>query len=140
MSTGFNTGPFPADSGGGLFILIFTILGVLIGAFILFMIVKSLMQWSANNASPIESMSCKVVAKRMHVSGRAGDSGTNTRYYATFEFEDRRRLELSVGRDQFGYMVEGDQGILTYQGTRFQGFNRNLSIHHKGGTVHDTSI
>ncbi|MDD9270683.1 DUF2500 domain-containing protein [Paenibacillus sp. GCM10023248] len=127
MSTGLNSGPFPTDGTGGLFILIFTILCVLIGGFIIVLIIKSVLQWSANNASPIESLSCKVVARRMHVSGGSGDSSTNTRYYATFEFEDRRRLELRVGRDQFGYIVEGDQGILMYQGTRFKSFTRNLS-------------
>lgn len=89
------------------------------------------MQWSANNASPIESMSCKVAAKRMHVSGGGGDSSANTRYYATFEFQARKRLELRVGRDQFGYIVEGDQGILTYQGTRFKEFTRNYLTHPK---------
>jgi hypothetical protein len=127
MSTGFNTGPFPNESHGNLFFLIFTILAVLIISFILFMVVKGLMTWSANNASPIQSRSCKVVAKRMQVSGGSGDSSASTSYYATFEFEDRSRLELRVGRQQFGYIVEGDQGILTYQGTRFKEFSRTLS-------------
>lgn len=128
MSTGFNTGPFPNQNGGDLFILIFTIMAVLIGGFILFMIIKGFLTWSSNNASPIQNLVCKVVAKRMQVSGGSGDSSSNTSYYATFEFEDRRRLELRVGRDQFGYIVEGDEGILTYQGTRFKGFSRQLSF------------
>jgi hypothetical protein len=62
----------------------------------------------------------------MHVSGGSGDSSASTSYYATFEFEDRNRLELGVGREQFGYIVEGDQGTLTYQGTRFKDFSRPL--------------
>lgn len=128
MSTGFNTGPFPNQSSGDLFMLIFTIVAVLIGGFILFVIIKGFITWSANNASPIQNLTCKVVAKRMQVSGGSGDSSANTSYYATFEFEDRQRLELRVGRDQFGYIVEGDQGILTYQGTRFKGFSRHLSF------------
>ncbi|MDQ0872462.1 putative alpha/beta hydrolase family protein [Paenibacillus sp. V4I3] len=126
MSSGFNMGPFPGGSGGNLFLIIFTSVFVLvIGTFII-LIIKSLRTWSSNNASPIQSRNSKVVAKRMHVSGGSGDSSTSTSYYATFEFEDRSRLELWVGREQFGYIVEGDQGTLTYQGTRFKEFFRPL--------------
>ncbi|NOU72589.1 DUF2500 family protein [Paenibacillus sp. LMG 31458] len=126
MSSGFNMGPFPGGNGGDLFLIIFTsVLVLIIGTFII-LIIKSLMAWSSNNASPIQSLDCKVVAKRMHVSGGSGDSSASTSYYATFEFEDRRRLELRVGREQFGYIVEGDQGTLTYQGTRFKEFSRPL--------------
>lgn len=125
---GFNTEDFPSHSNGDLFMIIFTIMAVLIGGFILFSIVKGFISWSSNNASPIHNLTCKVVAKRMQVSGGSGDSSANTSYYATFEFEDRERLELRVGRDQFGYIVEGDQGILTYQGSRFKGFSRQLSF------------
>lgn len=126
MSSGFNIGPFSGGSGGNLFLIIFMCVFVLvIGTFII-LIIKSLMTWSSNNASPIQSRNCKVVAKRMHVSGGSGDSSASTSYYATFEFEDRSRLELRVGREQFGYIVEGDQGTLTYQGTRFKEFSRPL--------------
>lgn len=129
MSSRFNMGPFPGGNGGDLFQIIFTcVLVLVIGTFITFiiLIIRSLMTWSSNNASPIQSLNCKVVAKRMHVSGGSGDSSTSTSYYATFEFEDRSRLELEVGREQFGYIVEGDQGTLTYQGTRFKEFSRPL--------------
>ncbi|SDO02590.1 Protein of unknown function [Paenibacillus sp. yr247] len=127
MSTGLSTGPFPIESHGNLFLLLFTIFAVLIIGFILFILIKGFMLWSSNNASPIQSRKCKVVAKKMQVSGGSGASSASTSYYATFEFEDRSRLELRVGQQQFGYIVESDQGILTYQGTRFKEFVRPLS-------------
>ncbi|TXK83912.1 DUF2500 domain-containing protein [Paenibacillus sp. N3.4] len=124
MSTGFNTNPF---SGGLLFGTIFTIIFLFIIGFILFMIIKGLITWSSNNASPIQSRNCKVVTKRMKVSGGSGESSSSSSYYITFEFEDRSRLELRVSNDQFGYIVEGDEGTLTNQGTRFKQFNRIIS-------------
>lgn len=37
-------------------------------------------------------------------------------------------MELWIGRQQFGYMVEGDIGNLTFQGTRFKEFERKKAI------------
>jgi len=33
-------------------------------------------------------------------------------------------MELEIPRDEFGYLVEGDKGKLTFQGTRFLDFER----------------
>lgn len=126
MPTGFNMESFPGGNGGKIFLVIFMIIFILAIGFIAFTIIKGLITWSSNNASPIQSHHCKIVAKRMQVSGGSGDSSASTSYYATFEFEDRSRLELRVGRQQFGYIVEGDKGTLTYQGTRFKEFSRPL--------------
>jgi hypothetical protein len=35
-------------------------------------------------------------------------------------------MELEIPHSQFGYLVEGDQGQLTFQGTRFLNFERTL--------------
>lgn len=44
-----------------------------------------------------------------------------------FEMENGSRVELAI-RDPavFGTIVEGDQGILSYQGKRFVGFQRDV--------------
>ena len=35
------------------------------------------------------------------------------------------RMELLIPSTQFGYLAEGDTGRLSFQGTRFLGFERN---------------
>ncbi|MBW4083991.1 DUF2500 domain-containing protein [Paenibacillus sp. S150] len=45
-------------------------------------------------------------------------------FYVTFEFQDGSRAELMVPDREFGLIVEGDKGRLSYQGTRFKGFVR----------------
>ncbi|NQX67875.1 DUF2500 domain-containing protein [Paenibacillus alba] len=112
--------------GSNIFFTVFILIFVLVIGGFIFIIIKSLSTWVSNNASPLQNRTCKVVAKRMQVSRGSGDSTSSTSYYATFEFEDRSRLELYIGRQQFGYIVEGDLGTLSYQGTRYKAFSRLL--------------
>lgn len=92
--------------------------------------------WIRNNRSPVQTMNARVVSKRMKVSGhgmhtagnnasmRAMGSPTYTRYFATFEMDNGRRMELNVKDSEYGMLAEGDQGRLSFQGTRYLGFER----------------
>ena len=75
-----------------------------------------------NDRFPQLTMPASVVAKRTYV--RLDDGESFTFYYATFQFENGKRLELTIPRNQIGYLIEGDQGHLTFQGSRFLGFER----------------
>ena len=102
--------------------LMFTVVFIVI-------LVKILGQWHNNNQSPRLTVEATVVAKRGHTThhhdaGNIHHSHSSTTYYVTFQFESGDRLELHVPHSQFGYLVEGDRGELTFQGTRFLGFER----------------
>ena len=73
-----------------------------------------------NDNSPRLTCEATVVTKRTKVMG----DHSRTTYFATFQFESGDRLELEIPRDRFGYLVEGDNGKLTFQGTRFLDFQR----------------
>ena len=49
----------------------------------------------------------------------------STSYYVTFEVKSGDRMELAVTGKEYGQMVEGDVGELSFQGTRFLGFDRS---------------
>lgn len=51
-------------------------------------------------------------------------SHSSTTYYVTFEVESGDRLEFAISGSEYGQLVEGDQGKLSFQGTRYQGFAR----------------
>ena len=51
-------------------------------------------------------------------------STISTSYYATFQVESGDRMELSVTGTEYGLLAEGDRGKLTFQGTRYLGFER----------------
>lgn len=117
---------------GGGFGIIFTIMFVIILGVFVVAFVRGIGQWSKNNASPRLTVDATVVAKRAQVSHDTHhDTGTgaahhhsSTSYYATFQVESGDRMELHVRSIEYGMLVEGDFGKLTFQGTRYLGFER----------------
>ncbi len=92
----------------------------------LHMVVTGSAQWMRNNRSPVTTTPAVVVTKRGHTWGGTGDSSASTSYYVTFEVEGRTRIELGVSGTEYGQIAEGDRGVLTYQGTRYKGFQRSM--------------
>lgn len=110
-------------------IAFFMILGVFVVTF-----VKGIMQWNKNNHSPRLTVNARVVTKRTNVShhhhhgagAHVGHSSSSTTYYVTFEVESGDRMELRVQGYDFAMLVEGDEGKLSFQGTRYLGFERGM--------------
>ncbi len=110
------------------FVLLFGGTVLLVVAVVVTMATRGAAQWSRNNATPVSTVRSRVVAKRGDTWGGAGDSSASTTHYATFELEGGDRVELQVPHRDFGLLAEGDQGRLTYQGTRFKGFERERQL------------
>ena len=51
-------------------------------------------------------------------------SSTYTNYFVTLELENGSRVELGVKDPEYGMLAEGDQGVLSFQGTRYLGFEQ----------------
>ena len=120
FSTGFNI--------MGIFVMLMFV--VVFGLFIV-VAVKGISQWNKNNHSPRLTVPATVVAKRTNVSHHHHHGGTgmhhtthSTTYYVTFQVESGDRMELHVAGHEFGMLIEGDRGNLTFQGTRYLGFER----------------
>ena len=103
---------------------------VVFGLFIV-VAVKGISQWNKNNHSPRLTVPATIVAKRTNVSHHHHHGGTgmhhtthSTTYYVTFQVESGDRMELHVAGHEFGMLIEGDRGNLTFQGTRYLGFER----------------
>ena len=93
--------------------------------------IRSMKEWNKNNHSPRLTVPVIVVTKRTDVSRRRhrGANGhhhhhTSTTYYATFEVESGDRMELQLEGFEYGLLVEGDKVKLSFQGTRYLGFER----------------
>ncbi|QAY65513.1 DUF2500 domain-containing protein [Paenibacillus protaetiae] len=122
---GFSNGFF-----GGIppvFIFFFVLIFVLVIGTIIFALVRGIGTWASNNAANVETQNCKVVSKRTEVRGDHDNFRANTNYYVTFELYNGTRVELPVSGPDFGVMVEGDYGTVTYQGTRFKQFTRQIT-------------
>jgi len=118
------------DSINFLYMSMFAIMFSLIFGIFCFIIIKNIATWNKNNHSPLLSVPAAIISKRMNISHHQ-HAGTNmpmtssTTYYIAFQFDTSSRLELVVPGDQYGYLAEGDRGILTFQGTRYIGFQQN---------------
>ena len=125
MAFGYNT----FRTVFSLFGIIWLIMFVLIISVFVIIFFKIIKQWNKNNHSPRLSVPATVVAKRIDVShhhhgGNDILHSTSTTYFATFQFESGDRLELMMDDYAYGMLVEGDEGELTFQGTRYLGFER----------------
>ncbi|MBP3685244.1 MAG: DUF2500 domain-containing protein [Oscillospiraceae bacterium] len=101
------------------------IFGLAVGI-ILSNLIRTGKQWKKDNDSPRLTVPVTVVAKRyedIHRRSKAVTSG-RSRYYATFEVESGDRMELELEGQEYGLIVEGDRGNLTFQGSRFLKFER----------------
>lgn len=116
--------------GFELFQVLFFIAFFLILGTILVTAIRGLLQWNKNNHSPRLTVEAAVVAKRTQVSNHHHHNNTGgytthtTSYFATFQVESGDRIELSMNGREYGMIVEGDRGRLTFQGTRYLGFAR----------------
>lgn len=99
-------------------------------------LVRGIGQWNRNNHSPQLTVEATVVTKRLDVShtqhANAGDqtgahgyhTSSSTDYYVTFQVESGDRMEFHISGQEYGMLMEGDTGRLTFQGTRYLGFER----------------
>lgn len=115
----------------GLFEIMFFIMFGLFFLVFVCTLLKGLGEWNKNNHSPKLTVPVTVVAKRTNVSrhhhgGKHHHTSTSTTYYVTFQVESGDRMELHLSGSQYGLIVEGDKGLLTFQGTRFLNFERQF--------------
>jgi Protein of unknown function (DUF2500) len=125
---------FPMDSGTdffALFPIFFTIIFVIIIGIFIFGAVKGVSQWRKNENSPRLSVIATVTSKRTDVShyhhSNDHHGHSSTSYYATFEFESGDRQEFHLSANDYSLLAEEDKGKLTFQGTRFLGFEREIT-------------
>lgn len=120
----------------GLINLMFPIMFLVVMAMVVYSFVSSFRTWNKNNNSPRLTVPAKIVTKRQsatqHNQPIAGDvSGAHgyhttihTTYYVTFQVESGDRIEMTVSGSEYGMLAEGDEGKLTFQGTRYLSFER----------------
>ena len=135
MGYGYGT----IDAGFQVMSVIVPIIFLLVVGVFVTNMMKGIGTWNKNNDSPQLTVDATVVSKRMDVSrmhhANAGDitgahgfhTSSATRYYTTFQVASEDRMEFSISGQDYGLFAEGDQGQLSFQGTRFLSFQRKKS-------------
>lgn len=99
-------------------------------------VARGIVTWNKNNHCSRITAPAVIVAERTNVIRHnhvnAGDTtgahgfhtDTHTTYYVTFQFESGDRMEFQVYGFEYGMLAEGDEGKLTFRGTRYLSFER----------------
>lgn len=90
--------------------------------------VKGIGQWATNNNSLRLAVPAQVITSRTNTGGGHGNSSSYTNYYVTFQVKSGDRMEFEMPGKEYGLLAEKDLGILSFQGTRYSGFERKKLI------------
>ncbi|WP_434750890.1 DUF2500 domain-containing protein [Paenibacillus amylolyticus] len=116
-----------------LFGTVFPVAFVLILGIVLLSMGKEVWRWGRNNAEPLLTVHSRITSRRVKMSQPPSDSGSTTPvrtlYYVTFEVESGDRLEFKVNGEEYSMCAEGDEGRLSFKGTRYIGFERTNRLY-----------
>ena len=115
--------------GFDLFYFMFMLVFLMVAGAFVMTAVKGFSQWNKNSHAPRLPVPATVIANRTTVShhhhgGNMHHTTHSTTYYGTFQVESGVRMELHMAGHEFGMLLEGDKGMLHFQGTRYLGFER----------------
>ena len=120
--------PYGIGMGFQIVNIMSTLIFVLALGMVVVSLVRSISRWRKDEQSPRLTVEAAVVAKRTAhrrtMSNKRYSGRDYTNYYATFQFPSGDRLELELKGQEYGLIVEGDKGKLTFQGSRYLGFER----------------
>ena len=110
-----------------VFVILFFIL-----FFILFIsiLIKNIGQWFQNENSPRLTVPARIVdmRRKTHHHNANGHLHHSYTYHVTFEVESGDRMELKVSRSEYGLLTLGDSCKVSFQGTRYLGFERKYEV------------
>ncbi len=121
---------YETSRGTSVFMIFFYVILALIIGVILFTAIRALYIWNKNNHSPRQTVHAEVFTKRQDFStfrhnANNGIGHYNTmyvKYFVLFQLDNGEKIRLKVKPGEYDLLRERDKGMLTYQGTRYLGF------------------
>jgi len=89
-----------------------------------FVVLRHVARTASLSQSPLDSTPALIVDERTRLGGGQGNSGAQTRYFATLEFPDGHRMEAEVPDQLAGQITTGDMGIAYLQQDSLVAFER----------------
>ena len=96
--------------------------------FIMLDVDNTIAPYTVNEASPRLTVPAVIVDKqrKTHHHHSGGHHHHTHSYHVTFQVESGDRMELKVIRSEYDMLLVGDRGRVSFQGTRYLGFERGL--------------
>jgi hypothetical protein len=107
-----------SPNGFSLVPLLVAVAGIVMVGLVFLPLILYIRQWTQNNNSTILTVDAKVMVKRAILLR------TQVHYYVTFEIADGKQKEFNVSGKEYDMLTEGDVGRVSFQGTRYKGFER----------------
>lgn len=110
--------------------LLFSAVFLLVFGLVVYTFIRNIKQDRENDQSPRLTVEAKVVSKRSSLHMTTTEMRIphgKTTYFVTFEVKSGDRMELQVQGHEYGMLVEGDFGELTFQGIRYLSFARRVN-------------
>jgi Protein of unknown function (DUF2500) len=111
-------------------ILIGLVFAAILGT-VAYQLIRKARQSSRNDALPVLTAPATVSGMRTNTIAQPADINPkykvepSTKFFARFRLHDSQSLEFELSNEQFAPLAEGQQGTLTYQGTRYVGFEKS---------------
>jgi hypothetical protein len=92
---------------------------------------KKARESSRNDALPVTAVHATVSATRTNTIAQPAELNPKykidpvTKFFVTFRLSEGRTVEFELSSQQLAPLTEGQQGKLTYQGTRYLGFEKS---------------
>jgi len=96
-----------------------------------YQLIKKTRQSSRDDSLPVLTALATVSGTRTNTITQPADINPkykvepSTKFFATFRLQAGQSLEFELSNVQFAPLAEGQQGTLTFQGTRYLGFEKS---------------
>ena len=111
-----------------MYVLIVIVIFLVIGVFI-FNFARRIGEWFANNNAPKLTVKASIIDKRSVTHHHHHSSQVSLQYHThsycfAFELSSGECVELCVPESDYSSFTVGDSGLVTFQGSRYFGFER----------------
>ena len=113
-------------TGFSVFEIIFKLIFVMAVGIVVAKLIGYWLQWNQNQQLPRLTVFAKVVSKRTSIIylSETDHDHISKRYFVTFEVANGGKMEFSVSGPEFRALAEEDKGSLSFQESRYLGFER----------------
>lgn len=107
-----------------VFEMIFKLIFIMAVGIVVAKLIGYWLQWNQNQQAPRLTVFAKVVSKRTSIIylSETDHHHISKRYFVSFETANGDQMEFRVAGPEYRMMAEGDEGLLSFQGTQYLEF------------------
>lgn len=115
-------------TGFSIISVLMKLIFILMVGIVIAKIIGHCLQWNYKQQLPRCTVIATVVSKRTSIIylSDTDHHHTSRRYFVTFKMKNGDRMEFCVSAPEYMRLTENNKGMLSFQGTRYMEFEREL--------------